>query len=452
MVSHSIQDRTNEFRTILAQAQKRQSATKGGPQRQSLLNEAQKREANGTPNGPSRGSRSEFARNAAQIGRGITATMGKLERLAQLAKRKAIFDDRPVEISELTYVIKQDLASLNSQISALQHLTQSQHPTASLPRSADQEGQHNKNVVLMLQNKVTDVAANFKDVLEVRTKNIQASRSRTENFVSSVSARSQTHLDDTRSESPLYQNSSRQRTPQMSTNDLLTLEPSNTSTLMRNGPQSEHQLLLMEEAQPTNMYIQERGQAIEAIERTINELGGIFGQLASMVSEQGEMLQRIDANTEDVVDNVQGAQRELLKYWNRVQGNRWLVAKMFGVLMIFFLFVANLVRNEMTSQSSASSHQIPPDKARHPAPDFGGHQANFTRPVKHESKELYEDLIAFVYMAVFWERRGNLQQSWMDIDRHGWVPSVLSVPTTCMVIFERRKRLAEQQWTWTVVD
>ena len=47
-----------------------------------------------------------------------------------------------------------------------------------------------------------------------------------------------------------------------------------------------------------------------------------------------EEIQRIDANTEDVVDNVQGAQRELLKYWSRVSGNRWLVAKMFGVLMV----------------------------------------------------------------------------------------------------------------------
>lgn len=249
-----------------------------------------------------------------------------------VAKRKAIFDDRPVEISELTYVIKQDLATLNSQISSLQQLTQSRHPTAANPRSADQEGQHNKNVVLMLQNKVTDVAANFKDVLEVRTKNIQASRSRTENFVSSVSARSQ-HLDESRSESPLYQGSSKKPTNANST-DLLTLEPSSSSALSGNGPQSDQQLLLMEEAHAPNTYIQERGQAIEAIERTINELGGIFGQLASMVSEQGEMLQRIDANTEDVVDNVQGAQRELLKYWNRVQGNRWLVAKMFGVLMV----------------------------------------------------------------------------------------------------------------------
>jgi syntaxin 5 len=83
MVSTTIQDRTNEFRAILTQAQKRHSAAKGGPQRQSLLNNAEKQEANGTANGPTRGGRSEFARNAAQIGRGITATMGKLERLAQ---------------------------------------------------------------------------------------------------------------------------------------------------------------------------------------------------------------------------------------------------------------------------------------------------------------------------------------------------------------------------------
>lgn len=52
-----------------------------------------------------------------------------------------------------------------------------------------------------------------------------------------------------------------------------------------------------------------------------------------------EMIQRIDANTEDVVDNVQGAQRELMKYWSRVSGNRWLVAKMFGVLMVSYVYL-----------------------------------------------------------------------------------------------------------------
>ena len=56
------------------------------------------------------------------------------------------------------------------------------------------------------------------------------------------------------------------------------------------------QLQIMEEG-GQNSYIQQRGQAIEAIESTINELGSIFGQLAAMVSEQSEMIQRIDANT-----------------------------------------------------------------------------------------------------------------------------------------------------------
>lgn len=53
------------------------------------------------------------------------------------------------------------------------------------------------------------------------------------------------------------------------------------------GPQSDQQLLLMEEAQAPNSYINMRGEAIDTIERTINELGSVFGQLAAMVSEQG---------------------------------------------------------------------------------------------------------------------------------------------------------------------
>ncbi|KAK5999014.1 Integral membrane protein sed5 [Cladobotryum mycophilum] len=314
MAVSSIQDRTAEFRSVLAQAQRRQNANKPSAQKRSLLSDAQKSAADGD----GRPRRSDFARKAAEIGRGITATMGKLEKLAQLAKRRTLFDDRPVEINELTFVIKQDLSALNQQIGALQSLSKQQHP------KADQEGEHNKNVVYLLQGKLTDVSVNFKDVLETRTKNIQASRSRTENFISSVSQHAQPSM--AQSASPLY--GTPNRASPAPANDTLSLNP---------APLGDQQLLMMEEAQPANTYIQQRGEAIEAIERTINELGGIFGQLATMVAEQSEMIERIDANTEDIVDNVEGAQRELLKYWSRVSSNRWLIAKMFGVLMIFFL-------------------------------------------------------------------------------------------------------------------
>lgn len=235
-----------------------------------------------------------------------------------VARRRTLFDDRPVEINELTFVIKQDLSSLNQQIGDLSTLSkQNGRP------NGDQEGEHNKNVVYLLQGKLTDVSVNFKDVLEERTKNIQASRSRTENFISTVSQHAQPSLQP--SASPLYGTPNRS-SPAPAAQDTLSL-----------NPVGDQQLLMMEEAQSSNSYIQQRGEAIEAIEKTIGELGSIFGQLATMVSEQSEMIQRIDANTEDVVDNVDGAQRELLKYWSRVSSNRWLIAKMFGVLMIFFL-------------------------------------------------------------------------------------------------------------------
>ncbi|KAM0664967.1 hypothetical protein ACQRIT_007844 [Beauveria bassiana] len=313
MAATSIQDRTSEFKSVLALAQRKQNANKLGAQRRSLLTDSEKAAANGD----AKARRSDFARKAAEIGRGISSTMAKLEKLAQLAKRRTLFDDRPVEINELTFVIKQDLSSLNQQIGALSMMSKQQHP-----KGADQEGEHNKNVVYLLQGKLTDVSVNFKDVLEARTKNIQASRSRTENFISNVSQHAQPSLQQ--SASPLYGTPNR-------------ASPAPGADTLSLNPVSDNQMLMMEEAQPANTYIQQRGEAIEAIEKTIGELGSIFGQLATMVSEQSDMIQRIDANTEDVVDNVDGAQRELLKYWSRVSGNRWLIAKMFGVLMIFFL-------------------------------------------------------------------------------------------------------------------
>lgn len=358
-MSHTstIQDRTPEFRTILHQAQKslaRQRKPGSTQQSQPLLTPSQQQQ-NGTSTPPTRKQRSDFARQAAQIGRGISATMGKLERLGTLAKRKTLFDDKPVEIAELTYVIKQDLAGLNA---AIERLDASAKATGvgggrDAPGGRDLSD-HNKNVAVLLQGRLGELGLGFKEVLEVRSRNMLASKSRQDNFVSSVSAQTgaaaaqQGRLEPaTRTDSPLYNagpSSSRGRSPQPAAQNagdvVLSLDtPGGGNALYGGGGASnaQSQLQLQEFAPQDNSYMQQRGEAISQIESTINELGGIFSQLAQMVSEQSEQIQRIDANTDDVVDNVDGAQRELMKYWSRVQGNRWLVAKLFGVLMVFFL-------------------------------------------------------------------------------------------------------------------
>ena len=85
-----------------------------------------------------------------------------------MAKRKTLFDDRPIEISELTYVIRQDISSLNTQIASLQSYIRAQKQ----PQVAAGKGQveeHNSNVVMMLQSRLADMGMGFKDVLELRT-------------------------------------------------------------------------------------------------------------------------------------------------------------------------------------------------------------------------------------------------------------------------------------------
>ena len=47
---------------------------------------------------------------------------------------------------------------------------------------------------------------------------------------------------------------------------------------------------------------------------------------------------RIDQNVEDTAMNVEMGHAEILKYFQSVTSNRWLMAKIFGVLIFFFIF------------------------------------------------------------------------------------------------------------------
>lgn len=109
-----------------------------------------------------------------------------------MAKRKTLFDDRPVEISELTYIIRQDIASLNSQIAQLQaYIKSSKGGKGGSAASGGkgkgsggkQEEEHNNNVVMLLQSRLANMGMGFKDVLELRTQNMKASKDRTEQFM-----------------------------------------------------------------------------------------------------------------------------------------------------------------------------------------------------------------------------------------------------------------------------
>uniref|UniRef100_A0A8C5E455 Syntaxin-5 n=1 Tax=Gouania willdenowi TaxID=441366 RepID=A0A8C5E455_GOUWI len=248
-----------------------------------------------------------------RIGKDLSNTFAKLEKLTILAKKKSLFDDKAMEIEELTYIIKQDINSLNKQIAQLQDLVR----TRGAPGGRHIQT-HSNTIVVSLQSKLATMSNDFKSVLEVRTENLKQQRSRREQFSQPPVASSPLMANNFRS-SVLMQDESR------SISDVAISMDSQTNPL---------QLQLIDEQ---DSYIQSRADTMQNIESTIVELGSIFQQLAHMVKEQEETVQRIDANVEDTQLNVEGAHTEILKYFQSVSSNRWLMIKIFLVLVVFFI-------------------------------------------------------------------------------------------------------------------
>src|SRR5271154_285501 len=121
---------------------------------------------------------------------------------------------------------------------------------------------------------------------------MKASKDRSEQFISGA-LHSATPPPVLSSSSPLYNSIERPHSAQPYTkklykSDLLSLNMDEEESSI--GMPSQQQSMQLVQRQ--DQYLSQRGQAIESIESTIHELGNIFQQLAQMVSEQAETVQR----------------------------------------------------------------------------------------------------------------------------------------------------------------
>ncbi|WZN60408.1 syntaxin [Chloropicon roscoffensis] len=308
-----------------------------------LGNEGGSTSTNGGPAGPlpprptpatTRTHQSEFAKKASRIGQAIHTTSNKLARLAQLAKRTSMFDDPAQEIQDLTLVVKQDITGLNRAIEDLQQLSSKSRDGSYNKQSSA----HSTTVVDNLRTRLKDATKTFKDVLTLRTENLKNNQNRRKMFSSS-------------GDSPFAKRGG----PLLPRNQLRSnasgpggsgaLQPAGSSSLQPHlegqqqrpsapggiGQSAQQQLLGPME----DTYMNSRADALRNVESTIVELGGIFEQLAHMVQEQGEMAVRIDENVDETVQNVEGAQAQLMRYYKTISSNRWLAMKVFSVLLLF---------------------------------------------------------------------------------------------------------------------
>ncbi|KAF9598778.1 hypothetical protein IFM89_031446 [Coptis chinensis] len=283
----------------------------------------------------SAGSQSEFKRKASRIGLGIFETSQKISRLAQLSKRSSMFDDPLVEIQELTALIKNDITSLNVAVSDLQTL---QNLEIANENCSKDRAVHATTICDDLKTRLMVSTKQFQDVLTTRTENLKAHESRKQIF-----SREKPFVNHAK---PLTE------PPPWSNNNTSGISPPSTTTsggvqggnqlrrrLAADSSSSNMEVSMLQQVVPRQEdFVQNRASALQNVESTISELGGIFTQLATMVAQQGELAIRIDDNMDESLSNVEGARGALLKHLNQISSNRWLLIKIFAVL-IFFLMV-----------------------------------------------------------------------------------------------------------------
>ncbi|KAF5461479.1 hypothetical protein F2P56_017575 [Juglans regia] len=333
--AQSFRDRTQEFQSIAEQLKKSFSSgsVPDGPSSSSKSEEQRSAVA----------IQSEFNRRASKIGYGIHQTSQKLAKLAKLAKRTSVFDDPTKEIQELTVLIKQDITALNSAVVDLQLHCNSRNGSGNI--SSDTNS-HSATVVDDLKNQLMSTTKEFKDVLTLRTENLKVHENRRQLFSSTASKDSTNPFVRQRPLAARSAASTSNAPPLPWANGT----PSSSQSLPRKQMDGESQPLLQHQQQQQQLvplqdtYMQSRAEALQNVESTIHELSSIFNQLATLVSQQGEIAIRIDENMDDTLANVEGAQGALLKYLNSISSNRWLMIKIFFVLifflMIFLFFVA----------------------------------------------------------------------------------------------------------------
>lgn len=308
----SIRDRTAELTSIADRLQRQQmgASTSGNVQQPAFP-------------ATSVGQASAFRERAALVGKGIQSTSQKLHQLTQLAKRTSMFDDPAQEINELTMVLKQDIQGLNIQIADLQNM----HGAAL--DGNKQSANHTHTVVDNLRLRLKDTTKEFQEALTIRNDNLKSQTDRRNLF----SAQPRARADESAQFLPVRR--SRQGSGNLKGNLQGGADDAEASS-------SEQQPLLQQQQQlmlsaPQDNYLASRNQALHEVESAIRDIGGIFQQLAHMVEEQGELAIRIDENVDETLSNVDSAQDQLLKYLNSISSNRWLIMKIFFVLMLFLV-------------------------------------------------------------------------------------------------------------------
>jgi len=100
---------------------------------------------------------------------------------------------------------------------------------------------------------------------------------------------------------------------------------------------------LLQQRQLDRQTAQRRQEAQQA-ERSLAELGTVYGKMATLIHQQSDVMEKIEDDVEAAATDVRAGHGEITTLYSIKKGNRALILKVFGLLIFFIVFMRFYVR------------------------------------------------------------------------------------------------------------
>jgi syntaxin 5 len=280
--------------------------------------------------------RTAFHNDASEIAKGIHRTSGVLNKLTKLVRQQGLFDDSSDEINNLIFRVKQDLDELQSKCDSAQSFVKAGS------KDKNQSSSHNGNVVCQLNADILLAQKDFKTVLDTRASKMKELQNRKDTLAGPRTIFTTQHTSIIAQSGQKPQPTFHPATNGLQMGAITPLNghsmPADYSDFDDQNGQSNQKLLFA--PLKVNQYYESRETAINEVEKTIHEFGQLFVRLTSMISEQQEMVERIDDDVESAMENTQKGM-DTFKVGNRLQSslNTKIGFLLAAFLMFFLLFL-----------------------------------------------------------------------------------------------------------------
>lgn len=238
----------------------------------------------------------------------------KINKVSLISKTSSPFNDTHLKFSNIGACIETSLKSIEKEVKVIE--------TRDVVNSSANvfEKKTIQNTTDLIKMRLKDLSFKFKKFLQAQGETIRSIEQRRSNLVSSSSKgkpNDYSYLPGTDPDSDTIEN---------------TLIEEDTILAQVNNYES-------------TQYYKDRTTAVQQIEKAMNELSTMFGRLSSMIYEQGQVISRIDNNTDISLNNIEMGLNEVIKIKNDVSSNRKLLIKIFLILIfsivVYIVFFTN---------------------------------------------------------------------------------------------------------------